>query len=246
MAKINLDSILSENKDLGSANIVESKPLPDFDAIVTEWSYRCEKGYPDMNNQSDLLALQTLLEEMGIENPLPKIQITEAPATKKKESATTDISAYPKSLVTKLTKAGKLEKFYEFVKSIPGGDAPDKVSDGISRICVNKGSEDSLVTLFKSGTSLKALTKINPEDGVNKMLFNVRPSGTGPGEVLIAWSIDGAAFQGGTVSYDIDFKGQHWEVKSLIDPDGNAPRSIDPAKYGKMSNFKFTRKVISR
>jgi len=241
---VDLDSLFESKASevITESVITNTASNLDFDAIVTEWSYRCEKGYPDMNNQSDLLALQTLLEEMGIENPLPKIQITEAPSTKKKESATTDISAYPKSLITKLTKAGKLEKFYEFVKSIPGGDAPDKVSDGISRICVNKGSEDSLVTLFKSGTSLKALTKINPEDGVNKMLFNVRPSGTGPGEVLIAWSIDGAAFQGGTVSYDIDFKGQHWEVKSLIDPDGNAPRSIDPAKYGKMSNFKFTRK----
>ena len=265
---INLDDLLNSNEENSSEETVEilkesiaetaksieeNAPLPDFDAIVTEWSYRCDKGYPDMKNKSDMIKLQEILNEMGIKSPFKQVQLTEldkpkkksvvkTATKKKKDTKALDISSYPKSLVTKLTKADKLEKFYEFVKSVPGGDAPEKVSDGISRICVNKGSEDLLVKLFKSGTSLKDLAKINPEEGVNKMLFNVRPSGTGPGEVLIAWSIDNAAFQGGTVSYDIEFKGQHWEVKSLIDPDGNAPRSIDPAKYGKMSNFKFTRK----
>jgi hypothetical protein len=248
--KLSLESLLSKVQEnvqetvITESVIEASIPVIDFDDILTEWSYRCDSGYPTVGKQSDMLHLQAILEEKGIESPFERL--TEAPAQiaakKKKDTGAPDISLYPKSLIAKLTKADKLEKFYEFVKTVPGGDAPVKVADGISRICVNKGSEDSLVKLFKSGTSLKALTKINPEEGVNKMLFNVRPSGTGPGEVLIAWSIEGAAFQGGTVSYDIDFNGQHWEVKSLIDPDGNAPRSIDPAKYGKMSNFKFTRK----
>jgi hypothetical protein len=51
-------------------------------------------------------------------------------------------------------------------------------------------------------------------------------------------------FQGGTVSYDIDYNGQHWEVKSLISSSGGSvPDSIDPANYGKISNYKFAQEI---
>ena len=47
MATINLNSILSETVDNTNSVITESvtsKPLPDFDAILQEWSYRCDAG----------------------------------------------------------------------------------------------------------------------------------------------------------------------------------------------------------
>ena len=34
--------------------------------LITEWSWRCEKGYPDVNNPSDMAELEILLEELGI------------------------------------------------------------------------------------------------------------------------------------------------------------------------------------
>ena len=36
------------------------------DKIVTEWAYRCKKGYPDMNNPEDLKILNEIYAEYGI------------------------------------------------------------------------------------------------------------------------------------------------------------------------------------
>ena len=34
--------------------------------LLVEWSYRTEKGYPDLDNPSDILILKTLLEKIDI------------------------------------------------------------------------------------------------------------------------------------------------------------------------------------
>jgi len=36
------------------------------DKIVTEWAFRCKKGYPDLNNQQDMQILKELYSEYGI------------------------------------------------------------------------------------------------------------------------------------------------------------------------------------
>ena len=36
----------------------------DFDAILLEWSYRCDKGYPDMNNEADKALLFSIISEL--------------------------------------------------------------------------------------------------------------------------------------------------------------------------------------
>ena len=83
MAKINLNSILSEPKNaverIAETVEVAQKPLPNFDAILLEWSYQCEKGYPDFKNKEDLFILQNILEAQGIEIPFERL--TEAPST---------------------------------------------------------------------------------------------------------------------------------------------------------------------
>lgn len=40
-----------------------------LDKILLEWSYRCDKGYPDVNNPADWLVLENVLVEMGIDSP---------------------------------------------------------------------------------------------------------------------------------------------------------------------------------
>jgi hypothetical protein len=83
MAKINLNSILAEPKDaverITETVEVAQQPLPDFDAILLEWSYRCEKGYPDFNNKKDMIALNKILKEMNL--PIPSKLLTEAALT---------------------------------------------------------------------------------------------------------------------------------------------------------------------
>ena len=37
--------------------IQDNKPSPNLDAILQEWTWRCDKGYPDFNNLSDRFKL---------------------------------------------------------------------------------------------------------------------------------------------------------------------------------------------
>jgi len=91
---INLDDILNSNEETSSKEskeiIIETKTtstpketMPDFDAIVTEWSYRCDKGYPDMKSKSDMIKLQEILSEMGIKSPFKRITEKSLPKTHK-------------------------------------------------------------------------------------------------------------------------------------------------------------------
>ena len=59
------------------------EPKLDFDSIVTEWSYRCDKGYPDMKSKSDMIKLQEILSEMGIKSPFKRIEEKKLPKTHK-------------------------------------------------------------------------------------------------------------------------------------------------------------------
>ena len=70
--------------------LYESKKLINFDSILREWSYRCDKGYPEVGNPSDMIHLQNIFEELGVESPFPKIT-TEAipPAAKPKKKSPT-------------------------------------------------------------------------------------------------------------------------------------------------------------
>ena len=42
----------------------------NIDALLSEWAYRCKKGYPDLDSPSDLRVLNTILKEQGISLPL--------------------------------------------------------------------------------------------------------------------------------------------------------------------------------
>lgn len=46
----------------------------DIDRILLEWSYRSEKGYPDLTNPKDIHILKEILKEMDIQFPNPEIE----------------------------------------------------------------------------------------------------------------------------------------------------------------------------
>ena len=37
-----------------------------LDELLVEWSYRTERGYPDLGNPSDILILENILNELNI------------------------------------------------------------------------------------------------------------------------------------------------------------------------------------
>ena len=78
--------------------------MVNIDALLSEWAYRCEKGYPDMDSPSDLNVLKNILKEQGIS--LPKIQeqvIIEQEESSKRSSASVV------QLIQKMAKEGVLK-----------------------------------------------------------------------------------------------------------------------------------------
>lgn len=49
--------------------------MVNIDALLNEWAYRCEKGYPDMDSPSDLRVLNAILKEQGISLPEFQAQV---------------------------------------------------------------------------------------------------------------------------------------------------------------------------
>ena len=67
--------------------------MVNIDALLSEWAYRCKKGYPDMDSPSDLKVLKDILNEWEIS--LPKFQeqvITEQEEKEEKEITIKDIT----------------------------------------------------------------------------------------------------------------------------------------------------------
>jgi hypothetical protein len=108
---ISLDSILNSKieETVQTDILTESKITPvveeavsvDIDAILTEWAWRCEKGYPNYNDKNDMIKLQEVLDEMGITLPFNRIKEanpkkkTAAPVKKAAASKTASVKSHP-------------------------------------------------------------------------------------------------------------------------------------------------------
>jgi hypothetical protein len=81
--KLSLESLLNESQDNARETVITesvvetSIPNIDLDAILREWSYRCDSGYPVYGKDKDMIHLQNILDENHI--PLPFDRIVEAP-----------------------------------------------------------------------------------------------------------------------------------------------------------------------
>ena len=49
--------------------------MVNIDALLSEWAYRCKKGYPDMDSPSDLKVLKNILKEQNIILPEQQLSI---------------------------------------------------------------------------------------------------------------------------------------------------------------------------
>jgi hypothetical protein len=243
---INLDNLLQDNKDLVNTEIITettSTPevtIPDFESIVTEWSYRCDKGYPDMNDRSDMLHLQTILEEKGIESPFERL--TEAP------DFISNIDLLKKEgfdkLYNSLPSDDKKTQFIKFIDNIPS--ALRKEFANTVRT-LNASENKQFAKFFKS------LKTVNELDGVSykpyqKLWDTFVGQAIGKGELFISFAVDSAVVQGSSESFDIDDAGKHYEVKSLDILDSKSGKfktgNIRPGTEGKVSKYLFTKQLM--
>lgn len=226
--KLSLETLLTKSQDNAQETvIIESVvetviPEINYDAILTEWSYRCESGYPTIGKKSDMIHLQEILKEMGIENPFPKVKLTEAPtqiaAKKKKDTFTAaDVNA-----------------------------AIVRMKDVIDNSGISKTASEQMADLLKKMTPAEVQT-IATEFQTNtvdeffadgwktfKKFWTIKGDkvGTGRGELMAVMAIEGAA-SGGTGMKDLQLSnGKQWEVKE-------DPYSIRMAKSGFSGLFEY-------
>jgi hypothetical protein len=226
---IDLDSILNpkveETKQpeiISESVTVQPVALPpvEIDAILSEWAWRCDKGYPDYNNKSDMIKLQEVLDEMGI--ALPFKRVTEAPAAKKSTSSSTTSSKSHK-----IFNKDYLDILYP------------KHSRAIMDAYRMHGSGSTNLSKFGTMTSLESLLSLiskNTNDPLFKALYTISSvsgkegeaaetsgrGGLGKGEVLCVLLTKGGK-SGGTAGTDLD--SDNGQVRAEV-------------KGGKATNFK--------
>jgi len=261
---INLDDILNSNEEASSEetieilkesiaetakSIEENAPLPDFDAIVTEWSYRCDKGYPDMKNKSDMIKLQEILDEMGIKSPFKQVQLTELDKPKKKSV----VKKVVKKVITKRPTVDDSEgygpgipinnkdtttiKAFKTKLSKIEWENKTNVNKKILEIfyTLDKKEQENCVTFFQT-SKLKQYTADSGTWTYWKKFFNVKLDGMGRGEAMSVMAIKGAK-SGGTKQKDLITTNEGtWEIKEK-------PDSIRLAKSGAVGKFVYSREI---
>jgi hypothetical protein len=197
---IKLDEILNESTENPTTltesvteHIVENVDV-DLDAILLEWSYRCEKGYPDFNNKKDMIALNKILKEMNLH--IPSKLLTEASLTSDGDELMAKLS--DKKLNIRPEALSQIE-------SILGNRSAEQQKELNSKF-----QSFTLQEFIKSGYK------------VFKDFWNAKASqGMGRGEMMCVMGIKGAE-SGGNKEKDLIInseKGREvWEVKE--DPTG--------------------------
>lgn len=103
--------------------------------LLVEWSYRTEKGYPDMGNPSDILILKEILENLGL--PVDSIldELGEEDITNNEDE--TQISSHSKDDLIKLIQNAKLTnpQVQKLFKNISGFAYKDSILNFVN----NKG-----------------------------------------------------------------------------------------------------------
>ena len=112
-----------------------------LDKILLEWSYRCEKGYPDINNQEDLKIFEKLFE----------LNLKEEVSKKNSAAAAEDFVNSPAANANSITKF-KSGKYVNRISSIKLKDL-----DQIKKMLIthfNLSDED--INLYQAGQGLAA------------------------------------------------------------------------------------------
>jgi|688.fasta_scaffold259088_2 hypothetical protein len=201
--------IITESVDI-QPDVTESTAKIDLNVVLEEWAWRCDRGYPDINNTSDKIKLQEVLDEMNIPLPFQRVQLSEGK-----------------------DKSANLKKFAALVNGEVEGISPDipqqakkflfdifsKLSSTQQTICLNSFQTSTLASFIKSDWEKW------------KDFFDVAPKGMGRGEMMAVMAIKNAK-SGGTAEKDLKIGNKVWEVKE--DPTG-----IRMAQSGFSGRFKY-------
>jgi len=164
-------------------------------------------------------------------------------AMKEKTTPDTNIEEQVSPLYTKIP-AEKQPEFVEFVDSMP-----ENLRIQFFKF-VQSLSESEIKLYASKFKTLKTVEDLNDVSykPYQKLWDTYVGQAIGKGELFISYMVDGAVVQGSSMSYDIDDRGKHYEVKSLdtLKVDGSVDYgNIRPGAEGKVSRFLFTKQLMN-
>ena len=136
----------------------------------------------------------------------------------------------------------KLEHYKAFARHFPNGQLGEKFVHFLNSL-----NAQELEELIIGLGSLNTPEELTPDLYKNQhsiwhKLFHIATRGSGKGEILITWLIQGATMNGGSDSYDINLKGRKYEVKDWSIQSDSA--SILAGVKSKVTNFKFWNEIV--
>ena len=131
------------------------------DKLVTEWAFRCKKGYPDMNNPDDMKILKEIYSEYGI---VITEEIISQNSNDYAEIPGQDNVFVKKSDIDPQT--GEPDPKAEMYKIVPSGKGRSKTSTKYAKVVDNAVQKDKipvdvLDTLTKAGVKQDAIDRVS-------------------------------------------------------------------------------------
>jgi hypothetical protein len=205
-----------------------------IDKLVTEWAYRCKKGYPDMNNPDDLKILKEIYSEYGIvfeeEKPQEEVEYSADDLIKllQDKKSELDSAFIQKMYHTVVAKGKKLGT--QIMRILKSKELQSSANEIFSIINQYPGLEQELanflqhperqvtIAQLQTGTNLvDTIQKVTnlPKEFLSIMLKAGRASeggkGVGEGEALLA--LTGKGGKKLKVG-DVEIEGKELEVKA--------------------------------
>jgi hypothetical protein len=230
-----------------------------IDKLVTEWAYRCKKGYPDMNNPDDLKILKEIYSEYGIVEAGKQSQSDDDYVHVPGAEEHIYVRVQDFDTATKKPKPGA--QLYQYQKKDKGRgpaasyqpirqDAQEKQEDEISNedeyvkgILTQARVPDNVIQATLANPNYKKAASI-PDFVQNKdtyikafaNLYSYKVLRGGLGELIPLVAIQGAKI-GGANEKDITAGGKVLEIKEL--PSGTGTREFALASTAGIAGTKF-------
>jgi hypothetical protein len=200
-----------------------------IDKVVTEWAFRCKKGYPDMNNPADMKILKEIYSEYGIVLEAETPKETPPAFTKDSLKALIDSADLTADQIAKIHREVVKVGYHDTVMGILGakGFTADRFKSGNSAVelIFNRIADTDVEKLseyledpkeLQPGThNFATLTELPPQMIID--LLTIEPgsdnAGSNIGRGEIALGILFKDVDNSDTSGDLKWKGTNLEVK---------------------------------
>jgi len=217
-----------------------------IDSIITEWTYRLPKGYPE--TEQDYSVLYDVLQEMTTFTPEERDRIVnQARGLTDEKSEMIESIDYGSIENTTLQQAinqeNKQQEFKQFLESLPT-DADIIVLKFLNQLtdpsdCINFAK----ILYSYDNMSEDILNSIDFRSGLLNTLFRLEPKGLGKGEILLAVLFVDSKINGSGVAFDMTVGGNSYEIKDYTG--GSAKfQSIRLGTKGSVTRFEFWDEIV--